>query len=442
MDLSIVIPSLREARNLEKLLPWIHTVLRELECEAASAGQASAAGGPRHVLYEIIVVDNHSTDGTEQVCAEHGAQLVHQTEPGYGGALWAGFERASGEYVLTMDADLSHLPDLIPTLWCSRDEAELIIASRYVEGGGAEMPLYRHVLSIILNTVYTRLLSLPVSDISSGFRLYRASTLEGLDLRSTDFDALEEILIKCYAEGSRILEVPFRYVPRNEGRSKVKLLQFGASYLRTLFRMWKLRNSIASADYDARAFDSPIPLQRYWQRRRHRIVRELATQEGLGLDIGCGSSRILGSLDEQTVGLDISPGKLRYARCYCRPLVNASAFALPFVDGAFDQVVCSQVVEHLHDDLQPFEEMTRVLRDGGRLVFGTPDYGRWNWNVIERLYRYFAPDAYGDEHITHYTHDSALRILQGLGFRLNQTRYILGAEMILSLTKRASLDEV
>jgi SAM-dependent methyltransferase len=320
-------------------------------------------------------------------------------------------------------------------MWGHRTDAELVIASRYVQGGGAEMPWYRYILSIILNVVYTRALALPVHDISSGFRLYHASVLSGMGLSSTDFDALEEILIKCYATGCRIMEIPFRYVPRDEGKSKVKLFQFGLSYLRTLLRMWRLRHSIASADYDARAYDSVIPLQRYWQRRRYALVTNMVDPSRSCLDIGCGSSRILGALNEHTVGLDISLGKLRYSRSYHRPLVNGSAFALPFADGAFEQLVCSQVIEHLPSGAQPFQEMTRVLKDGGQMLLGTPDYGRWNWVAIERLYRYFAPDAYGDQHITHYDRAGLIRILEGWGFRVLQTRYIWGAELILLLDK-------
>jgi len=418
MELSVVIPAWNEADNLARLLPQLHVVLSELGVE-----------------HEIIVVDNHSLDATADVCTAEGATLVQQTEPGYGGALWAGFDRASGQYVVTMDADLSHVPDFIPTMWGRRFDAEVVIASRYVEGGSADMPWYREILSIILNVVYTKALSLPLKDISSGFRLYRASALRGLDLRSNDFDALEEILIKCYAMGYRIVEIPFRYVPRATGKSKVKLLQFGVSYLKTLLRMWKLRNSIASADYDARAFDSIVPLQRYWQRRRYRVITGMVDTSKSCLDIGCGSSRILSGLNDHSVGLDINLSKLLYARCYRRPLVNGSIFALPFSDNTFEQVVCSQVIEHLVAGEQPFLEIARVLRDGGSLVLGTPDYGRLNWVMMERLYKFFAPGAYADQHITHYTRDSLIRMLESLGFQHQQVRYICGAEMITSFTK-------
>jgi len=418
MELSVVIPALNEADNLAKLLPQLHTVLSGLGVE-----------------YEIIVVDNHSLDDTDKVCAAAGAILVQQTEPGYGGALWAGFEHASGRYILTMDADLSHVPDFIPRIWNRRSDAELVIASRYVEGGRADMPWYRRILSIILNIIYTSVLSLPVKDISSGFRLYHAAALRGLDLHSNDFDALEEILIKCYAGGYKIVEIPFHYVPRDSGKSKVKLLQFGISYLKTLIRMWKLRNSIKSADYDARAFDSVIPLQRYWQRRRYKIVTSMVDANKSCLDIGCGSSRILGALNERTIGMDIQWNKLLYSRCYCRPLVNGSIFALPFADNTFEQVVCSQVIEHLVPGEQPFIEMARVLKPGGHLVLGTPDYSRRTWIILERLYKFFAPGAYADEHITHYTRDGLIRLMAAHGFRLEHDEYIFDSELILLFTK-------
>lgn len=418
MDISAVIPALNEAENLSKLLPLMHQVLSGLVAE-----------------HEIIIVDNHSRDATEVVCAAGDALLVQQTEPGYGGALLAGFQRAKGEYILTMDADLSHIPSFIPGMWARRDDAEVVIASRYIEGGSADMPWYRYWLSVILNTVYRSVLDLRVRDISSGFRLYHASVLAGLDLRSNDFDVLQEILIKSYAEGYRIIEVPLDYVPRDSGKSKAKLIGFGRSYLRTLLRAWKLRNSVASADYDARAFDSIIPLQRYWQRTRHKIILGMTDPSKPCLDLGCGSSRILGDLPPVTVGMDVQINKLRYARRYGRTLVNGSIFALPFPTASQDQVVCSQVIEHLIAGDQPFREMRRVLKPGGHLILGTPDYGTLAWRVTEHLYRLAAPGGYADEHITRYTHAGLRSMLEEMGFRHLQTRYVGRAEMILLLQK-------
>jgi dolichol-phosphate mannosyltransferase len=419
MQISVVIPALNEGSNLRHLLPRVHQVVSALAPER----------------YEIIVVDGGSTDDTVEVVDSLGARVIPQDEPGYGGALKAGFQSAQGEYILTLDADLSHDPDFIERMWKAGREAEVIVASRYVPQGSAQMPLLRKVLSLILNKFFTKGLSLPLHDISSGFRLYRASAIKGMSLESLDFDVLEEILIRCYAQGYRIKEIPFQYLPRQEGYSHISLVRFGVAYLRTFHRMWALRNSILCADYDDRAFDSRIPPQRYWQRRRHQIVTRFASGGGRCLDIGCGSSRILASL-ENVVGADISLRKLRWARKYGKPLVNASISDLPFADGAFDCVISSEVIEHIPADPKPFLEMGRVLKEDGLLILGTPDYGRLSWRLIEGLYHHLIPGGYADEHITQYTREELVHFMEDLGFLLSDVEYVLNSEMIL-LFRRA-----
>src|SRR4029453_17355188 len=120
-----------------------------------------------------------------------------------------------------------------------------------------------------------------------------------------------------------------------------------------------------------RAFYSRIPLQRYWQRRRHRIITSLARAAGRTLDVGCGSSVILQSLNN-AIGLDEAAIKLRYMRQYGVPLVQGSVAALPFADESFDCVVCSQGIQHVPADPAVFKELTGVLRPGGLLIDGPP----------------------------------------------------------------------
>jgi dolichol-phosphate mannosyltransferase len=98
---------------------------------------------------------------------------------------------------------LSHEPEVIEQLWAARERADVVIASRYVKGGAAEMPLYRAVLSRILNVVFTTVLRVPVKDISSGFRLYRGDAVRAIEFKASDFDVLEEILILIYIGGGR-----------------------------------------------------------------------------------------------------------------------------------------------------------------------------------------------------------------------------------------------
>jgi dolichol-phosphate mannosyltransferase len=420
MDLSIILPVVNESDNLRQLVPRLKCVM---EREGLS--------------FEIIVVDGGSSDGTPQTAAELGARAVTERRRGYAGALETGFAEAQGNYVLTLDADLSHEPAFAAKLWRARNEADIIIASRYARGGTAFADTTRIWLSRLLNLWMRRLLSMPVYDLSSGFRLYRREALQDIELVGRNFEVIEEVLVKAYAQGYRVFEVPITYFPRESGRSHARLVRFGLDLMRSSLNLWKLRNSISSADYDERAFYSLIPLQRYWQRHRHRIAVSWARGATRVLDIGCGSSVIIQSLNN-AVGMDVSMGKLRFLRGRGIELVRGSAFALPFGDGVFDCVISSQVIEHIPYDELLFSDMDRVLRPGGLLIIGTPDYATLGWQIIEPLYGALLPGGYRDEHITHYTRESLLGILSNHGFTHEETAYVARSELMMRFRKPAS----
>lgn len=217
--LSVLILTRNEAENLEALLPEVAAVL-----------------GGANVSFEVVIVDADSPDGTADVARRLGARVVAQREPGYANALRQGIAECTGDYVLTLDADMSHGPDFIVDLLGAREEAEIVIASRYVEGGGADMPAGRRVLSFVLNRVFATALGLRIEDLSSGFRLYRRSALAELAPEGAHFDVLPEIVALARFRGHRVREIPFHYRPREAGVSKARVLEFAPSYVRTLAR--------------------------------------------------------------------------------------------------------------------------------------------------------------------------------------------------------------
>ena len=233
-----------------------------------------------------------------------------------------------------------------------------------------------------------------------------------------------------------MLEIPLRYAPNPAVESKTHA-SLASAYLRTFWALWRLRNSIAAADYDFRAHDSAIWLQRYWQRSRHRYITELIDGQGAVLDVGCGSSKIIGALPRGSVALDILVNKLRFARRFNVPRVRGSGFTLPFADESFPCVLCSQVIEHVPMVPSMIDELCRVLKPGGRLVLGTPDYDRWEWVWIEKAYGLAAPGGYADEHISHYTRTGLLEEFARRGYTHEATRYILRGELILAFRKPA-----
>lgn len=388
-----------------------------------------------NIEVELLLIDYLGLD-RQALAADHLLTCFPADPFAYGGALTQALQQARGEFILTLDNDHAHPAEPLLALWDARQQADVVIASRYTAGGRAGMPLFRRTVSRLFNAIFSRGLDLAVRDMSSGFRIYRRSSLSPFEFLSTDFSILQEILVRVYLEGFTIQEIPFQYLPDPQETRLERLVRFGRDYVKTFYRLWKLRNSIASADYDARAYHTWLIPQRYWQRQRFRHIGELITRPGPCLDVGCGSSNIIGLLPEQSLALDILLRKLRYAKRFDRNLVNGSAFNLPVPDASFECVVCSQLIEHIPRGVV-LDELDRVLKPGGRLVLGTPDYGKWQWLLIEYIYGKVLPQAYADEHITHYTYDELIReFVDQRGYRLVDSRYILQGELILALDKR------
>lgn len=417
LDITVIIPLLSIANNLTKLLPDLTTILAELA-----------------LSYEIILVG--ALHFTEALLPAENTEVITLETSNYGDLLVAGFSVAKGSYILTMDADLASSPDFIKTLWKNRSAADVTIASRYVAEATVRMSAVRYALSYAVNLLFARGLSLHVRDMSSGFRLYKAAVLRRFVFESADLSILQEILTKFYCEGYAIHEVPFTYESVSRQSSYTRILSFGLAYVRTFVKLYRLRNSILSADYDDRAYDSIIYPQRYWQRQRFQHIVQLTTGQGPTLDVGCGSSRIIQALPKGSIAVDILTRKLRYARHkFDKPIILGSGFYIPFQENSFPCVLCSQVIEHVPKDSPILDELCRVLAPGGRLVLGTPDYANWEWHVTEAIYGKVLPSAYADEHISHYTKQELIALFVARGYKLQSVHYILRGELILTFQK-------
>jgi len=117
---------------------------------------------------------------------------------------------------------------------------------------------------------------------------------------------------------------------------------------------------------------------------------------------------------------------------------RADAESLPFEGASFDLVLGHAVLHHLPDLPRAFTEFHRVLRPGGILVIGTPDYATIGWRLIEPLYGFLMPGGYRDEHITHYTRQSLTDILDEHGFAHEETAYVARSELIMRMRKKES----
>ncbi|GAA3992148.1 polyprenol monophosphomannose synthase [Thermobifida alba] len=218
--LSVVVPTYNEAENLPVLVEQVTALpLPELR---------------------LVVVDDNSPDGTGEVAdklaAEHPGRItvLHRTaKDGLGRAYVAGMTRAlddGAEFVAQMDADLSHpplyLPQLLGTLLST--DAGVVIGSRYVPGGSLsqEWGLRRRLLSGWANAYVKTILAMPLRDITSGFKVWRRSALEALDLpgiHSSGYSFQVEMHFRAYRRGQKIVEIPIHFEERAEGSSKMDL---------------------------------------------------------------------------------------------------------------------------------------------------------------------------------------------------------------------------
>ena len=209
VDVSIIIPTFNESENIEELVSEINKVL-----------VASKIKG------EIIVVDDNSPDGTYKIVQKmkeeyDNVQLViRKNERGLSSAVLRGFEKAGGNILCVMDADLSHPPEVIPKLIepIKSDQAELVIASRYVSGGGVKgWTLKRKAISkgaTLLAKFITN-----IKDPMSGFFALKRSVIEGIELNPKGYKIGLEIIAR--GNYSNIIEIPYIFRDRKYGESKL-----------------------------------------------------------------------------------------------------------------------------------------------------------------------------------------------------------------------------
>ncbi len=236
----IVIPTYNEAESIEPLLRSVAGTLAETAPED----------------HRILVVDDGSPDGTGHVAERIGAELgvvevLHRTQKnGLGRAYLAGFAHAlerGAELVGEMDADLSHDPAHLPALLAAARDADLVLGSRYVPGGGVtDWSLPRRLISRGGCSYARALLGLPQRDLTGGFKLIRREVLEAIELssvRSQGYVFQIEITYRAVLAGFRVVEVPIVFHERVVGTSKMS----GRIALEAMWRVPRLRHSAPAA---------------------------------------------------------------------------------------------------------------------------------------------------------------------------------------------------
>ncbi len=231
---TIVLPTYNERDNLRHALERIREV-------------AEADHLPLHTL----VVDDNSPDGTGELADElareyHDVEVLHRAgKEGLGKAYIAGFRHAlagGADLVFEMDADLSHDASYLPHFVRLVDQgADIVLGSRYVKGGGVEnWSLSRKVISRGGGLYARAVLGLPYHDLTGGFKCFRRSVLEAIDLDGIDtkgYGFQIEMTYRAHRLGFRIVELPIIFVDRKVGTSKMS----NDIVVEAMVNVWRLR---------------------------------------------------------------------------------------------------------------------------------------------------------------------------------------------------------
>jgi hypothetical protein len=215
---SVVIPCLNEAENIEECVTLALEVLR---------GNGLAG--------EVLVVDNASEDDSAALAAAAGARVVSEPRRGYGSAYLAGFGAARGKYIVMADADLTYDFKEIPRFVAELDGgAELVMGDRMDNIQPGAMPwLHRYIGNPVLTGLLNFFFRTGIKDAHCGMRALRADALPRLDLRTTGMEFASEMVIRASKERLRIAEFPIEYHPRG-GESKLSSFRDGWRHLRFL----------------------------------------------------------------------------------------------------------------------------------------------------------------------------------------------------------------
>jgi glycosyltransferase involved in cell wall biosynthesis len=204
LELSIIMPCLNEAETLARCIRKAQAFLRD-----------NAVAG------EVLIADNGSTDGSQQIANALGARIVGVPERGYGAALIGGIAAARGRYIVMGDADDSYdFTGLMPFVATLRDGADLVMGNRFAGGiaRGAMPPLHRFLGNPVLSALGRSFFAIRVGDFHCGLRAFRRDAIAALGLTAPGMEFASEMVVKAAIAKLDIREVPTTLQP--DGRSR------------------------------------------------------------------------------------------------------------------------------------------------------------------------------------------------------------------------------
>jgi len=401
MNTLVVIPTYNEKENIKNLVEKILNLPPPSPYSSPPGGE----GGVREDI-DVLIVDDNSPDGTgetaEQLAKKYPQlKIIHRKDKrseglsrrdGYHYALTHNYD-----YIIEMDADLSHNPEEIPNFLEAMGKWDVVIGSRFINGSKqVGRGIFRRLGSRLANFYIRKMLKIKnVYDCASGYRCYRREVLEKIDLDDVSFTgpaSLIKMLFKCYKLGFKIKEIPITYQERRFGKSKKKSLGFIIEALWTVFKL-RFAKTLNEFLFEKKVvvLDPEVYLRRRernfltryrFRKRVKEVLNAIKKYKNMQriklLDIGAADGTMLSILNsklnlERAIGIEPSL-ELRCAKKDNKiEILGGEGENLPFKENEFDVVILASVIEHVREGDRLVTESYRVLKKSGLLIMTAVD---------------------------------------------------------------------
>lgn len=379
LKLSILIPIFNERRTLRTIIKRI-------------------LNAPLHMQFELIIVDDCSTDGSVEVLEELAANderirvFFHERNTGKGGAVHTAIEQMTGDIAIIQDADLEYDPAEISRVIepIVDGRAEAVFGSRFAGSECRRVLYYWHSIgNKFLTWMANCVCDLNLTDMETCYKAVKSEILKQTPLRFKRFGIEPELTIRLAQWGARIYEVPISYSGRTYAEGKKITWVDGLQALAVIFFTAFIDRRFTTHDgYYILTAVRGDRLNKWMFKQFQRFVGQRVLEAGCGI----GSLTCLMLDRDSLTSVDVDPlyvqmlsrrfGHLENFRVLQIDLASPTDYG-SFENESFDTIICLNVMEHLEDDLQLLQNFNRLLAPGGHAIILVPQH-KALFNEVDR----------------------------------------------------------